>query len=124
MWGRDAKDNETDKYCDEHTRNVLKQLESMSTVDFYSEDYSNLSFENWLIYCDPAYKDSKKQYYDENFNYDNFYDWCREQSKNNKIYISETNMPDDFKIVWQKDYKRTLSNQAKGIKTIEKLFTI
>ena len=33
-------------------------------------------------------------------------------------------MPYNFKIVWQKDYKRTLSNQAKGIKTIEKLFTI
>ena len=124
MWGSYAKDNETHKYCDEHTRNVLKQLESMSTVDFYSEDYNNLSFENCLIYCDPPYKDSKRQYYDENFNYDNFYDWCREQSKNNKIYISETNMPDDFEIVWQKDYKRTLSNQTKGIKTVEKLFTI
>ena len=54
----------------------------------------------------------------------NFYNWCREQSKNNKIYISETNMPEDFKIIWQKDHKRTLSNQVKGIKTIEKLFTI
>lgn len=77
-----------------------------------------------MIYCDIPYKNSKKQYYDEIFNYEEFYDWCREMSKYNKIYISETQMPEDFEIVWEKPYKRTLANQAKGIESVEKLFVI
>ena len=45
-------------------------------------------------------------------------------SKDNKIFISETQMPNDFKVVWEKPYKRALANQTKAIKTVEKLFTL
>lgn len=124
MWGSYAKNNKSHKYCDEHTRNILKQLKSMKSVKFNCCDYNNLNFNNCLIYCDPPYKDSKKNYYDVDFNYENFYNWARNIGKNNKIYISETQMPDDFKIVWEKEYKRTLSNQSNAIKTTEKLYTI
>lgn len=47
----------------------------------------------------------------------------RVNSKNNKIFISEITMPDDFKIIWEKEYMRTLSHQKKSSIT-EKLYTI
>lgn len=122
MWGSFAKDGAR-LYQKEHYESVLTQLPKIIDCNFIALDYKDLKAENCLIYCDIPYKDSKKQYYDTNFNYEDFYNWCRENSKHNKIYISETQMPDDFKIVWEKKYKRTLANQAKGIKTTEKLFT-
>ena len=43
----------------------------------------------------------------------------------NQIVIQRKQaMPNDFKVVWEKPYKRALANQTKAIKTIEKLFTL
>lgn len=123
MWGSFAKDG-TRKYQKEHYLSVISQFPKIKDCKFAATDYKDLNIKNSLIYCDIPYYDSKKQYYDENFNYEDFYDWCRENSKCNKIYISETQMPEDFEVVWQKPYKRCLANQAKSISVIEKLFTI
>ena len=123
MWGSFAKDGSR-LYQKEHYISVIEQLPKIKDCIFTCNSYQNLKLENSLIYCDIPYKNSKKQYYDEIFDYEEFYDWCREMSKYNKIYISETQMPKDFQIVWEKPYKRTLANQTKGIETIEKLFTI
>lgn len=123
MWGSFAKDSSR-LYQKEHYDSVNKQINFINKVNFSCNTYENLNVENAVIYCDIPYKDSKKNYYDKNFDYENFYNWCRHMSKNNKIFISETQMPEDFKCIWQKDYKRTLANQSKGIQTTEKLFTI
>lgn len=123
MWGSFARSNKNRNYCKDHTQNVLRQLDSMRTVIFNSGDYSEISVKNCLIYCDPPYKDSKKNYYDTDFNYENFYNWLRHISKDNKVYISETQMPDDFTIVWEKEYKRTLAHYSQ-ITTTEKLYTL
>lgn len=40
-----------------------------------------------------------------------------------KIQASKL-LPDNFKIFWQKPYKRCLANQTKSISVVEKLFTI
>lgn len=123
MWGSFAKDGNR-LYQKEHYLSVINNFPKIENCIFESKDYTNIKCKNAVIYCDPPYLDSKKNYFDDNFNHNSFYDWCREMSKNNKIFISETQMPDDFKIIWEKSYKRTLANQTKGIKTIEKLFTI
>ena len=39
-------------------------------------------FKNACIYCDPPYKQTTKYAVDK-FDYNNFYDWCREVSKIN-----------------------------------------
>ena len=92
MWGSFAKDGSR-LYQKEHYISVIEQLPKIKDCIFICNSYQNLKFENSLIYCDIPYKNSKKQYYDENFDYEEFYDWCREMSKYNKIYISETQMP-------------------------------
>lgn len=124
----------TDKrdYVDEQIRNTLNQVPLIQRngddpgIMFYTYDYSKMSIEpNSLIYCDIPYKNSKQYAFSRDFNYEKFYDWCREISKreNCKIFISEYWMPDDFECVWSKEITNSL-NSIKTYKPIEKLFTI
>lgn len=128
IWGSFANDNIHNgclrKYWLRHQENVEKQWDKIKDCDFICSDYRNLDIKNALIYCDPPYKNSKQDYYNTNFNYDNYYNWCKEQSKNNKIFMSECEMPNDFKPIWQKEYSRTFGSISNKIKTIEKLYTI
>lgn len=123
IWGSFAKDGKR-PYQKEHYDNVLQQINGIKDVLFDVKDYKNIKVSNCILYCDPPYKDSKKDYYNCNFNSNDFWDWAYEISKNNKIYISETKAPEFAKIVWSQPYKRTLANQTKSIDTIEKLYTI
>ncbi len=59
-----------------------------------------------------------------NFNHTSFWNWCRGQSKNNIIIISEFNVPNDFKIIWQKERVISLDKNTGNKKDIEKLCTI
>ena len=62
--------------------------------------------------------------YKDDFNHDEFWDWCRLMSmEHNKVYVSEYNAPDDFKCVWQKQVTNPM-RRIKTYKLIEKLFTI
>lgn len=108
----------------ESRNSVLKQSSLIQDVDFICDSYENLEFNNCLIYCDPPYKDTTK--YKDNFNHDKFYDWCRKQSKNNLVFISEYDMPSDFIEVWRCETNTQIANGSKKgniIKT-EKLFTL
>ena len=89
-------------YTDEAIRNLIKQAINLRDIEFHCFDFrviNNIS--NFIIYCDPPYKNTTK--YDiNNFPYEEFYDWCREMGKDNIVLISEYNMPNDFKCIWQK----------------------
>lgn len=112
-------------YAQEAKNNAIKQSPLIQEVDFICDSYANLSFNNCLIYCDPPYKDTSK-YKTESFDYEKFYNWCREQSKCNIVFISEYNMPDDFKEVWSGNIKTNFSSSRKKAthNAVEKLFTI
>ena len=80
----------------------------------------------WMGQCDPPYKGTT-EYKDGGFDHDNFYEWCREQAKNNVVFVSEYDAPDDFECVWSQEVKSSLS--ANGVcggskKSIEKLFKV
>lgn len=81
---------------------------------------------NYVIYCDIPYRDTTK-YSTGGFPYEEFYEWVKKASVNNTVLISEYNMPDDFKCIWQKETKTLLdSNKEKSDDKnirIEKLFT-
>ena len=62
----------------------------------------------------------------ENFPYDEFYKWAIEMSKHNIVLISEYDMPNEFKCIWQKKVKVSLdcnrqANDEKNLR-VEKLF--
>lgn len=106
-------------YYQESKRNLLNQMPNLQDVIFECADYKTLSFENCLIYCDPPYQNTTK--YSSSIDYDEFWQWCREMSKNNIILISEYNAPDDFKCIWQKTTNVSIRATNKSTAT-EKLF--
>lgn len=114
-------------YIEESIRGMSKGLPLIKTVEFYCADYYDLKFENCLIYCDPPYFGTKTYNTSKNFDHGKFFDWCREQTKKNIVFVSEYNAPDDFECVWKQEVKSSLS--ANGIiggnkVSVEKLFRV
>lgn len=80
----------------------------------------------WIGQCDPPYKGTTS-YKTGTFDHDLFYDWCREMKrKGNIIFVSEYNMPEDFKEVWRGQIKTNFASQRKAAthNAVEKLFTL
>lgn len=119
------KGSDESTFCGYGKRNALKQSPLIQDVEFICDSYENLDFDNCLIYCDPPYKGTAK-YKTEEFNHNKFYDWCREQSKKNVLFISEYDMPNDFKEVWRGEIKTNFASTRKEAthNATEKLFTI
>ena len=111
-------------YFDEAKRNLQAQREYLLDIDFYYSDYSLINVpKGSLVYCDIPYNQTKKYSTSKNFNYDEFWNWAREISKTNILIISEQNAPDDFKVIWEQEVKRTINNTKRTTVT-EKLFMI
>lgn len=111
-------------YISESIRGLKKEAPLLTNIDFRYSCYSNLSFNNALIYCDPPYA-NVKQYSNFNFDKNIFIEWCKEQSKNNIVFVSEYELP--FKCIWQKELKNTLLSNASisGTKVgLEKLYLV
>lgn len=78
-----------------------------------------------MIYCDIPYKNTSQYLYSKDFDYEKFYNWCRQQSQNNIVFVSEYNMPDDFVEVWQGEIKTNINNRdGKSFFKVEKLFKL
>ena len=105
-------------------RNLMKQMPQITNVNFLCSDYKNNKYcdlQNALIYCDPPYQDTTK-YATETFDHEEFWNWCREMSEHNKIFVSEYNAPDDFDCIWSKQVTTSLKVHEHEDR-IEKLFT-
>ncbi len=111
-------------YQDEAIRNILKQSQKLKGVKLISEPYSNLNIPNGsIIYCDPPYEGTTG--YGSEFNHAFFWNWVRQKSKENSVYVSEYNAPDDFICLYECEAKSSLSANGKigGNKfSIERLF--
>jgi DNA adenine methylase len=109
-------------YVKECVSNNIKQSKNIQWVKFIHSSYWDLEIpKESIIYCDIPYKWTAKYKWVGEFNYEEFYKWCREKKKEwHTIFISEYNMPDDFKIVWQQEIVNNLNNK----KATEKLFTL
>ena len=123
-YARGKKDNRDRP--NEAIKNIKKQSNNLKDIDFICQDFREIKdIKGYVIYCDPPYKGATK-YSTKEFPYDEFYNWCREMSKDNVVLISEYNMPEDFKCIWQKDNKinfgsNRVSNDSKNNR-IEKLY--
>ena len=103
-------------FCLNAKNSNLKILPKIQDVIFYNEDYKDVNIPiGSLVYCDIPYKDSKPYSKKEVgiFNYNEFYQWVRDNSDKYDIYISEYkhNVPEDFEIVWEKKSKKDLKNK-------------
>ena len=116
------------KYDEEAYRNVMKQAPNLKDIKFLNASFTQLpkdKIKGYVIYCDPPYNGTAK-YSTDDFPYEEFYDWCREMSKNNVVLISEYSMPDDFECIWEKGHKCLMYSDKKSDDEsnirIEKLF--
>jgi DNA adenine methylase len=115
---------ETRNRCAEAKRHLLKQINNLKDVEFYYNDYNDWNLKGALIYCDPPYYNGFK-YKGSNFdfNHEQFWEWCREQAKNNTVYVSDYYAPDDFELIWEKEIVIN-AHQKKQKQATEKLYKL
>lgn len=76
--------------------------------------------ENAIIYCDPPYAGTSVRY-GEYFENEKFWEWVKELSKKNFVFVTEYNAPSFMMPIFQK--RQTISfMRNKGSHRIEKLF--
>ena len=111
-------------YVDEQIRNTEKQISKIKGITFLNGSYDEIEYpDGSIIYCDIPYKDTKQYSTSKGFNYDRFWQWCRDMCiKGHMIFVSEYNAPKDFECVWKKEITNAM-NTTKTYKPIEKLFT-
>lgn len=120
-----AQNTSTRNYYQEAYRNMAAQAPSLKGIEFKCQNYYDLdpNISGALIYCDPPYQGTKPYGYasQEKMDYTRFWNWVREISKNNYVFVSEQSAPDDFEVIWEKNVKRT-TNKTNDFKATEKLF--
>lgn len=60
--------------------------------------------------------------YKDSFDHSKYWDWVRKMSKDNIVFCSEYNAPNDFECIWTKELTTTLDKNSRS-KAVEKLFT-
>lgn len=106
----------------------LAQLENMKVIpslEIHNKDYKEFSdIKNSIIYLDPPYKDTKKAYRNNDIDYEEFYRWCKDVSKDNIVLISGYYMPDDFEVVFEFARARSTVQSGQHESKYEKLYMI
>ena len=76
-----------------------------------------------VVYCDPPYKWTAT-YAEWWFNHDKFWEYIRNLSKTNKVFVSEYSAPDDFRVIYEFSQKSCLQGwtQKHNNQPNEKLF--
>lgn len=112
-------------YIAEQIRNTLRQIPKLQGVQFHSGEYFDIPLpDKSTVYCDIPYIGVKQYMTSRNFDYGRFYDWCRKiKSDGHRIFVSEYQMPNDFKCVWGKEINCSV-HKTKTYKRIERLFTL
>ena len=90
-------------------KNLRKDIPLIGDVEFKCADYRTVleNCENAVIYCDPPYANTHSYNY-QKFDHDTFWDFMRQLSKNNYVFISEQTAPDDFISIWSKDISHNI----------------
>jgi len=128
-WGGFATNSRKRNYCLDAYNSTINKLKYIKDVKFYNLDYKEIIQyipKGSLIYCDIPYKNTTQYCKSEvgEFNHDEFYDWVKKYSSDYQIYISEykSNVPEDFKIVWEFESKQDIRNKDnEQQKTVEVL---
>jgi len=122
--------NEPDRNrCLEAKNNLLKQMEFLQDVRFYTHNYKYwdhpMFIQGNLFYCDPPYYEGL-EYRGSRWKFDHreFWKWCRETAnKGAVIYVSDYYAPDDFELLWEMEITINAHQTQSKTKT-EKLYRI
>ena len=116
-----ARSKKGTNYCAQSKRSLLKDMANLSNAKFICKDYRDVTIpENSVIYADPPYRNTSG-YGKEKFDSDAFWDYAREVSSKNLIFISEQQSPNDFISIWERPIVRTIRT-SNYFTVIEKLY--
>jgi len=113
----------------------LERLQSLQRLQRLQNKENILQIHKWksyegieiskyaIVYCDPPYKWTAT-YYEWWFDHDKFWEYIRNLSKTNKVFVSEYNAPDDFRVIYEFSQKSCLAwwTQTHNNQPNEKLF--
>ena len=86
---------------------IRSQKNAISNIRFSDGEYTQYSnLKGFIIYCDPPYRNTQQQYVNR-FDSDIFWDWCKQMSIHNIIFISEYSAPKKTLKIWN-DKKENL----------------
>jgi site-specific DNA-adenine methylase len=90
-----------DNYCAQAERRWRNQQPVFQRAKLRRGDYRKIvkSPHGSLIYLDPPYKSASSNRYQQPFNYEEFWDQVRVWSRDNVVFVSELDAPEDFEVV-------------------------
>ena len=122
-FGGYARNKQNHNYCKASKNSLMKKMSTMVDVEFDWRDYKSLFLKGCLIYCDPPYANTTKYTGVPDFDSEEFWDIMREWSKDNDVYISEYEAPDDFVSVLDIPTKTNIRDKSDSVcSRVEKLF--
>ena len=111
FFGGYARNKTGTNYAAQSKRSILKDFANV-VIPAGSVVYADLPYSNTTGYTSGK------------FNSEEFWDYMRQIGKDNQVFISELEEPDDFVCVWERPFTRTLDrNKNNQFKVVEKLFT-
>ena len=124
FFGGYARNKEQTNYALQSKKSLLKDIVQLPNAEFTCLDYRDVEIPNGsIVYADPPYANTTT-YQGQKFDSEAFWEYMRQISKNNQVFISEQTAPDDFECIWEKPFTRTLDrNKDNQFKVVEKLFT-
>lgn len=122
-FGGYARNKQNHNYCKASKNSLMKKMSTMADVEFDWRDYKSLFLKGCLIYCDPPYANTTKYTGVPDFDSEEFWDIMRAWSKDNDVYISEYEAPDDFVSVLEIPTKTNIRDKSDNVcRRVEKLF--
>ena len=122
-FGGYARNKQNHNYCKASKNSLMKKMSTMVDVEFGWRDYKSLFLKGCLIYCDPPYANTTKYTGVPDFDSEEFWNIMREWSKDNDVYISEYEAPDDFVSVLDIPTKTNIRDKSDSVcSRVEKLF--
>ena len=124
FFGGYARNKEQTNYALQSKKSLLKDMIYLPNAEFTCLDYRDVDIPNGsIVYADPPYANTTT-YQGQKFDSEAFWEYMRQISKHNQVFISEQTAPDDFECIWEKPFTRTLDrNKDNQFKVVEKLFT-
>ena len=107
----------------ERVMNLKYEHKEILTINKDYKYFSNVT--DSVIYLDPPYENTETGLYKSQIDYQEFYDWAYEMSKNNIVLLSSYEVSDDrFECVYEFKTARSTMIGGKSGKRTEKLFMV
>ena len=114
-----AHNNRGDNYAANARNTLLRQKPKLVGATFTSCDYDKAPIPiGAVVYCAPPYRNKRKHYFVNKFDYDAFTKWVETNKNKYDIYISEykenfAQWPSNYEIVWEKESCQEMSKRKK-----------